>query len=227
MLFILGACLGSFFCVFAERMPQRENFWSTRSHCPHCQRKLHFYELIPMVSYLVQKGSCRTCKAKIPFLYFSAELLFALLLETLFFLHIWSRFSLTSLIIWLTSAFILSLIDWLYFEVDTWLLYLTTFILWSVLFYEQRPFQFITALVCYLIYLIGKQWTFIGAADLFLAFSWFPWLTFTQSYLLVWSASLVGLSYYAYRRFTTSSKVILIPFIPCMTVGLILVLWLY
>ena len=74
-----------------------------RSYCPNCGHVLSWYELIPLVSYLIQLGKCRHCKKRISFLYFfiefasgllfmlsyysfgfSLDLLFALVLVSLF-----------------------------------------------------------------------------------------------------------------------------------------------
>lgn len=48
-----------------------------RSHCPHCKHTLRWFELIPLVSFLIQGGRCRRCKAKIGFQYAAGELLSA------------------------------------------------------------------------------------------------------------------------------------------------------
>lgn len=49
------------------------------SHCPHCKRKLSWYENIPVVSWAIQGGKCRGCKAPISIQYPLVELLTALL----------------------------------------------------------------------------------------------------------------------------------------------------
>ena len=45
-----------------------------RSHCPHCQKTLGFWELIPVVSFLVQAGRCRSCRKLISWQYPLVEL---------------------------------------------------------------------------------------------------------------------------------------------------------
>lgn len=57
--------MGSFLTVVGFRVPKKENFISTRSHCDICGHELKLYEMIPIFSYLFQKGRCRYCKAKI------------------------------------------------------------------------------------------------------------------------------------------------------------------
>ena len=46
-----------------------------RSHCPHCGKTLQWYELIPVVSFIIQGRTCRNCKAKIGWQYPLVELI--------------------------------------------------------------------------------------------------------------------------------------------------------
>ena len=62
--FFIGACLGSFYHVVGYRMPIDENWVSDRSRCPGCSHELRFYELMPILSYVFQKGKCRNCQMK-------------------------------------------------------------------------------------------------------------------------------------------------------------------
>ena len=73
LLSALGLVFGSFGSVLITRMPKDESLGG-RSHCPHCRHKLHAIELIPLISFLVQGGRCRHCKAKISWQYPLLEL---------------------------------------------------------------------------------------------------------------------------------------------------------
>ena len=64
-LFFLGLCVGSFCNVLIFRIPKGEEFVKTSSHCMHCGHKLGSLELIPVVSWLIQGGKCRSCGAKL------------------------------------------------------------------------------------------------------------------------------------------------------------------
>jgi len=64
-LFIIGAFLGSFYLVIGTRLPLKENVITGRSRCDHCKKELKWYELIPIISYLIQLGKCRNCGKKI------------------------------------------------------------------------------------------------------------------------------------------------------------------
>lgn len=77
--FILGITLGSFFNVVALRLPKGEIITTDRSRCTHCGEQLRWFELIPLISYLIQKGSCRYCKQKLSAQYIFAELFTGLL----------------------------------------------------------------------------------------------------------------------------------------------------
>ncbi len=63
---ILGAVVGSFLNVCIDRLPHDKSLLSPPSHCPHCERRLQPYELIPILSFLFLKGRCRTCQTRIP-----------------------------------------------------------------------------------------------------------------------------------------------------------------
>ena len=65
ILFLLGACVGSFCNVLIYRIPKGEEFVRTPSHCMTCGHQLKWYELIPIFSWLAQKGKCRGCGVKL------------------------------------------------------------------------------------------------------------------------------------------------------------------
>ena len=62
--FVLGTILGSFYNVVGYRIPKGESIISPPSHCPNCGHQLKWYELIPIVSFLIQGRKCRGCKQK-------------------------------------------------------------------------------------------------------------------------------------------------------------------
>ena len=61
----LGAALGSFFEVVLDRVPRGESLLWPPSHCRVCHRRLTADELVPVISYLVQRGRCRACDSPI------------------------------------------------------------------------------------------------------------------------------------------------------------------
>ncbi|MCL4424973.1 MAG: prepilin peptidase [Firmicutes bacterium] len=77
MLSIVGLLLGSFLNVVIHRLPRGESIVFPPSHCPRCGARLGPLELIPVVSYIVQKGRCRHCRASISWRYPLVELVTA------------------------------------------------------------------------------------------------------------------------------------------------------
>ncbi|MGB5686759.1 MAG: prepilin peptidase [Candidatus Electrothrix sp.] len=78
--FIFGAMIGSFLNVVIFRLPdETQSVVFPASHCPKCGTNLHWYENIPIFSYLALRGKCRTCKVPISLQYPVVELCMALL----------------------------------------------------------------------------------------------------------------------------------------------------
>lgn len=74
----LGAVAGSFLNCAAWRIVHNEPFVKGRSHCPHCGHVLGPLELVPVLSWLAQRGRCKSCGAKLSARYPLTELIFAL-----------------------------------------------------------------------------------------------------------------------------------------------------
>ena len=62
---LVGLMLGSFLNVCTLRWPSDESVVSPPSHCPGCGTQIRWYDNIPVVSYLILRGKCRTCAASI------------------------------------------------------------------------------------------------------------------------------------------------------------------
>jgi leader peptidase (prepilin peptidase)/N-methyltransferase len=75
---LLGALIGSFLNVVAHRVPAGESLISPGSHCPHCGAPVKPYDNVPVVSWLVLRGRCRSCGAPISPRYPLVELATAL-----------------------------------------------------------------------------------------------------------------------------------------------------
>jgi leader peptidase (prepilin peptidase)/N-methyltransferase len=74
---VIGACVGSFLNLVAWRLPRQESVLAPRSHCPRCGTRLRWYELVPLLSWLLQRGRCRHCSTSIRLRYPLVELLAA------------------------------------------------------------------------------------------------------------------------------------------------------
>ena len=63
--FLFGAIVGSFLNVCIHRLPRHESVVWPASHCPSCVAPIAVYDNIPILSYLLLRGRCRTCRALI------------------------------------------------------------------------------------------------------------------------------------------------------------------
>jgi len=79
LILIFGLCIGSFLNVCIYRMPREKISvgYPKRSMCPNCGTQLHFWENIPLISYIFLLGKCRTCKTAISMRYPVVELISA------------------------------------------------------------------------------------------------------------------------------------------------------
>ena len=76
--FIMFALIwGSFLNVIACRLMTNQSIVHPRSHCPHCKKTIAWYDNIPVLSWILLGGKCRSCKRKISFLYPFIEVLSA------------------------------------------------------------------------------------------------------------------------------------------------------
>lgn len=86
-MFIIGAVLGSFYMVVGDRLPNNESIVTPRSHCSKCNHTLSWYELIPIVSYIIQRGKCKNCHTKLPISYMLIEILSGTLFALSYYLY--------------------------------------------------------------------------------------------------------------------------------------------
>ena len=76
---ILGLVLGSFYNVCIHRYLTGESIIFPASHCPVCKHKLSWWENIPLISFIILRGRCRSCGQKISLRYPAVELISGLL----------------------------------------------------------------------------------------------------------------------------------------------------
>ena len=74
LLFPFGLVLGSFVTVVAHRIPRGEDFARGRSRCPACRSEIAAYDNVPLLSWLMLRGRCRSCGERIPARYPATEL---------------------------------------------------------------------------------------------------------------------------------------------------------
>src|SRR5512139_2364148 len=86
--FVFGSCVGSFLNVCIHRLPLGMSIVTPPSHCPHCKYSIPWFLNVPLATWLMLRGRCRSCRAPISPRYFLVELLTGLT-----FLACWSAFT--------------------------------------------------------------------------------------------------------------------------------------
>lgn len=82
---LLGLAVGSFLNVCIHRVPRGGSIASPPSQCPGCGYRLHWYDNVPVLSYLLLRGRCRGCRAPISIRYPMVEIV----TMALFVLHLY------------------------------------------------------------------------------------------------------------------------------------------
>lgn len=252
LFFLFGLFLGSLSNTIALRLETKERFIFARSHCPHCNKVLRWYELIPILSFILQKGRCLGCKVKIPWRYpvieiftgiWSVILAFSLQTKLTF-------FSLVEYVYYLVPVsilFILALYDWRNFAIDNRFIIFGIF--WFLIFYILNlkypilPERHFSYFLNYLFDVPEKFAPFVSALGGFSFFSLLYFLTLKRGIgfgdalvfgmlgfyfkigdliLILIFSSLWGTIYGLYLRFTKHQRIL--PFVPFIFFGLITVL---
>jgi leader peptidase (prepilin peptidase) / N-methyltransferase len=84
LVFAPALALGSFLNVVAARLPERRSLVRPRSACPRCGKEIAWYDNVPLVSYAVLRGRCRSCGEPIGWRYPAVELATGVLIAACF-----------------------------------------------------------------------------------------------------------------------------------------------
>ena len=170
--FMVGTILGSFSGALIHRLHfDKPGFLTGRSECPDCGETLKWWNLIPLFSYLFQRGKCSYCGKKIPFTYFLLELIFGLT----FFLFVQKFSSGIEILPLLLTVWIFLLLffyDLLYLEVDLRLIIpaiLLAFV-WTFFRDNSPDFYWIGGLIgagFYAIQHFTSRGKWVGAGDIY------------------------------------------------------------
>ncbi len=104
IVFILGSTIGSFLNVCIYRIPEKISIVKPRSRCGSCGRTLEAIDLIPIFSWIILRGKCRTCGAKISPRYAVVELITGLLFVWIYLIY---GLVLTTPILWVLFALLI------------------------------------------------------------------------------------------------------------------------
>ena len=138
--------MGSFLLVVGERWSNDKSIIKPRSHCDNCQYFLHWYELIPIISYIFLRGRCKNCGKKISILCPIIELITGLV-----YAFSYCYFGLTSnfiIALVLFSFFIVTCVsDFKYLVILDIPLLITCFIVLLVYMYDKGVNYFLLSLL--------------------------------------------------------------------------------
>lgn len=133
--FYMGACIGSFLNVVIDRLPCSISFMKGRSYCPECDHTLSVSDLFPVFSFLLLKGRCRYCGAKINPRCFLVETLFGLATFLSFYKYDFTLFAAMQVVFW-SMLLVVGMIDFdtMYIYDAMLLFYLIIFIVYTLIF---------------------------------------------------------------------------------------------
>ena len=116
VIFIFGLVIGSFLNVCIYRIPKHEDITTTRSHCISCGNVIKWYDLVPVISFLLLRGRCRSCGAKLSIQYPVIELLNGLLYCLTFAVMGLSIKSVLTMAL-ISALIVIAVIDWRTYEI--------------------------------------------------------------------------------------------------------------
>ena len=154
MIFLLGICLGSFYCCIGYRIPNKISTIRPNSFCPKCKTPLKWYMNIPLFSYIFLKGKCAFCKEKISKMYFIIELFCGLLfLSSYIYFGISKNFF---ILIILSSALLVTIVtDFKYYYISDRVILLSSIsVLITYIYYlnyKELFYYIISGISCFLL----------------------------------------------------------------------------
>ena len=230
-LFVIGLFFGSFYNCLANRIPKNESIISPGSHCENCNHRLTWYELIPVFSFLIQKGKCSKCKIKLPKEYIITELLTGIMFALSFYIFGFTYNTLLSII--LCSLLIITVIsDFKYMVIIDEVL-LTSIILIIIVFLLQNGVNYLLqsllrGLLIFGVLLITKlggdkafKQESLGWGDVKLSFVAGLVLGFKLGLVYLFVGAVIALPYGIIMR--VLKRDVLIPFGPFLVTSLLIV----
>ena len=231
-LFIIGTIFGSFYNVVGYRLPKGESIIYPSSHCTNCNHKLTFFELIPVLSYVFQKGKCKHCHKKISLFYPIFEFLTGILF-VLSYLSYGLKPELIIVLTFISMIIIIVVSDYHYLVIPDEVLITFAIILFVEILcingLEKALYSLLNGLLSFVtMYLIKKIGDFLfkkesmGGGDIKLLFIFGMVLTYPIAILSIFVGSLIGLPIALLILFKKEDHII--PFGPFLASGATLLL---
>jgi leader peptidase (prepilin peptidase)/N-methyltransferase len=217
-IFLLGTIIGSFLNVVIYRFNTGRTMVSGRSICMTCNRSLRWYELIPILSFVIQSGKCRRCNEIISYQYpiveFITGLIFALIAFHFLPALLFSPFSYAFLVSFFVLIFslliVISVYDMRHKVIPDKLVYAYIFVSFLSIFINHSSIGtlFIVPSISYIIagpllaipfallWLVSKgKWMGLGDAKLMLGIGWMLGLSLGGASIVLafWIGSIVSL----------------------------------
>lgn len=243
-IFLLGTIIGSFLNVVIYRFNTGKTIVNSRSICMTCNRTLRWFELIPILSFVMQNGKCRRCKEVISYQYpiveFIGGLVFVLVAYHFAPMLLYSIslyvFLVTFFVFIFSILIVISVYDLRHKIIPDKLVYLFSAVSFVSIFINHTQFGplFILptfyniiagpllALPFALLWLVSRgKWMGLGDAKLMLGIGWLLGLYFGLSAIVLafWIGSIIGLSVMALSKHKISMKTE-IPFAPFLIIGM-------
>lgn len=119
IVFMFGIIIGSFVNVCIYRIPNEESVILNRSYCYECNKPIHWYDMIPILSYIILKGKCRNCKSYISIQYPIIEALNGLLYILAFMIKGWNITTVLCCFV-ISALIVISVIDFKTYTINIW-----------------------------------------------------------------------------------------------------------
>jgi prepilin signal peptidase PulO-like enzyme (type II secretory pathway) len=241
LFFFIGAAIGSFTLVIVNRLHVAPII-NGRSKCLSCSKKLAWYELIPVISYLIQRGKCRACEAKIGYEHVLVEVVYGLLYILLYSLFLKDKgINITSAwwAVYYSAMFVVSgvlvMYDLRHRLVPEYFLYafvvLSAVMMMVRFFMEHNVYEFMTPFILsvpsfFLYHITKKRGIGLGDVVLFSGVGMFLGTEAALASLIisVWSAAIIGITLQMFNSRQYHMKYAL-PFVPFMIIAMFFVLF--
>jgi len=225
----MGMLFTSFSFLMAERIPKKETILG-HSYCESCKKELRLIDVLPVFGYLINKGKCSKCTYKIPIKYPLVELLGGLIFLMVYLLYGFSyEFLVVSIFIWVMQIETMSDVAHRIVIDRIWIIGLIPLIIISII--EQRfivhmQSALIMFVLLYSIALLAKlimKKDALGGGDIKLYLFVGFFLTWQQSLLSLFIASLFG---FIYGKICIRQENQYIPLVPFIFIGALMAyLW--
>lgn len=246
-IFLLGTIIGSFLNVVIYRFNTGKTIIKGRSICLTCNRNLRWFELIPILSWVMQSGKCRRCKEVISYQYpiveFITGLMFTLIayhfLSAILFSPLTYLFLVVFFVFMFSILIVISIYDIRHKIIPDQLVYLFSLFAFISIFINHINFSglFVFPSLSYivagpvlatpfaLLWLLSKgKWMGLGDAKLMLGIGWILGLNLGLASIVLsfWIGTVVSLGVMFFSRKNISMKTE-IPFAPFLVLSALIV----